>query len=147
MHINSFTQKCLRVPLWHPKELGGHYCDDSIPLLVLCQAPQSGGLSHIMAGDPLGRRVSDTTHIPVAVENNNRCQVCAENHNLYERGHPGTSYANNPFKKVKTSVLYEGCNVYLIAHHHPVGRTGTPRSSTGDELLLELSEGLYIKFL
>ena len=53
-------------------------------------------------------------HMPVKGEGKDHvCVVCSETHNRYKHIHPGTTYTNNPHKKVKTSFKWTGCDIYL----------------------------------
>ena len=62
----------------------------------------------------LPAHMTDTTHLPVkGVGKDHGCVVCAEKHRRHQMSHPTATYAQNPHKRVKTSMLCEGCNTYL----------------------------------
>ena len=64
--------------------------------------------------DNVTARITDTPHMPsMSDSTDHRWQVCVEKHKRYNRSHPEASYADNPLKKVKTSFLCDGCNVFL----------------------------------
>ena len=64
--------------------------------------------------DNVPARITDTPHMPsMSYNNDHRCHVCVAKHRRYNRSHPEASYADNPFKKAKTSLRCDGCNVFL----------------------------------
>lgn len=64
-------------------------------------------------------RLDRLDHWPIRGEGKDHtCVVCCARHKDYQRRHPGVSYANNPFKQRKTTMLCEKCDVYLYCNQY-----------------------------
>jgi len=62
-------------------------------------------------------RLDEKEHWPKpAGSNDHVCVVCNKKHRDYMASHPGTSYKDNPFKRVKTTMACSKCNVPLCCN-------------------------------
>lgn len=74
------------------------------------------GISRSVTSNQL-LRLDGQNHLPVVGEGKDHvCVVCKEKHVKYKDRNPGVSYAENPFKRCKTTIKCEKCEKYLCCN-------------------------------
>lgn len=74
------------------------------------------GISRSVTSNQL-LRLDGQNHLPVVGEGKDHvCVVCNEKHVKYKDRNPGVSYAENPFKRCKTTIKCEKCEKYLCCN-------------------------------
>lgn len=64
------------------------------------------------------KRLDGANHLPVTgVGKDHVCGPCNERHIKYKDGHPECSYSDNPFKRRKTTIMCEKCQIFLCCNN------------------------------